>query len=55
LWTIFSGKTIVAGHYDYFIPFLFCRLFGYGHCDHSVNIVFESCQLVIEWVTGGEV
>jgi len=46
------GETIVLGHSEYLIPFLFYSLFGDEHCDNSVNVVAEGCQFVTVGVVG---
>jgi hypothetical protein len=37
------GETIVLGHYNSLVPFLFFRLFCDGYCSHSVDIKDEGC------------
>jgi len=45
------GLFVQESHYYepllLFFPFLFRRLFSDGQCDHSVDVVFECCELVV--------
>jgi len=37
------GETIVLGHCDYLVPFLFFRFFHDGHFGHPVDMKDDGC------------